>query len=88
MRGCQDLTLFSNLSVAENIALSRNVEQHHFFLRNARRVAREALAKINARFDLDELVGGSVARRPATRGICRALMAEARLLIMDRSTTG
>ena len=56
----QDLALFPNLSVAENVALNRFVEQRrHFFRRGeARRVAREAVAQVGAaQLDLDEPVG-------------------------------
>ena len=85
----QDLALFPNLSVAENIALSRNVEQRRrfFFARRARAVAREALTKIDARLDLDEPIGNLSPADQQLVAICRALMAEARLLIMDEPTT-
>ena len=85
----QDLALFPNLSVAENIALSRNFEQgrRFFSLRGARSVAREALAKIDAQLDLDETVGDLSPANQQLVAICRALMAEARLLIMDEPTT-
>ena len=85
----QDLALFPNLSVAENIALSRSVEQRRKFFsgRRARQVAREALAKIDARLDLDEPVGNLSPADQQLVAICRALMAEARLLIMDEPTT-
>ena len=86
----QDLALFPNLSVAENVALNRFVEQRRYFFHRgeARRVAREAVAKVGAgRLDPDEPVGELSLADQQLVAICRALMAEARLLIMDEPTT-
>ncbi len=85
----QDLSLFPNLSVAENIALNRIVEQRRKFFRRreARRIAGEALETIGARIGLNEPVSDLSLADQQLVAICRALMAQARLLIMDEPTT-
>ncbi len=85
----QDLSLFPNLTVAENIALNRIVEQRwkFFRLREAKKIASEALEKIGARIGLNELVNELSLADQQLVAICRALMARARLLIMDEPTT-
>ncbi|HZF34644.1 MAG TPA: sugar ABC transporter ATP-binding protein [Candidatus Angelobacter sp.] len=84
----QDLSLFPNLSVAENIAidavlggLARPVER-----RKMRAVAAAALARLGFTLPLDRPVASfSIAERQVI-AICRGLAAEARLLIMDEPT--
>ena len=65
----QDLALFPNLSVAENVALSRFIEQRrHFFRRGeARRIAREAVAKVGAAHSIPMSPWRVVPGRPAAR---------------------
>ncbi|MBV9527132.1 sugar ABC transporter ATP-binding protein, partial [Sphingomonas sp.] len=82
----QDLSLFPNLTVAENIA----VEQHHglHFLRwgAIRRTAEAAMARIGVSLDPASYVGDlSIAQRQLV-AICRAIANDARLVIMDEPT--
>src|SRR3981189_2630863 len=83
----QDLSLFPNLTVAENIAM-----RHHLGgLRTVdwaamRRAALAAMAKVGVELDPDMKVSDlSIAGRQLV-AICRALAADAKLLMMDEPT--
>src|ERR1700730_6055559 len=84
----QDLSLFPNLSVAENIVFRHHVERPARLVRwlEIVRQAREVMSRLGVDLPLEEVVG----RLPiATRqlvAICRALAAEARLVVMDEPT--
>jgi simple sugar transport system ATP-binding protein len=85
----QDFSLFPNLSVAENIAVSTYIGQRRRTIRPAklRRIAAEVVSRIGVRLDLDAPVEElSVADRQLT-AICRALAQEARIIFMDEPTT-
>jgi simple sugar transport system ATP-binding protein len=85
----QDFSLFPNLSVTENIAVSTYIGQRRRTIRpgELRRVAAEVVSRIGVRLDLDAPVEGlSVADRQLT-AICRALAQEARIIFMDEPTT-
>jgi simple sugar transport system ATP-binding protein len=83
----QDLSLFPDLTVAENIAFA----QHLRGLRGAgwralRARAQAVIARLDVSLDPDALVGElSIAQRQLV-AICRALAADARLVIMDEPT--
>jgi len=84
----QDLSLFPNLTVAENIAFNVHIEENRFFVRWSEIVdiARKAMEKIAVDLDPEELVGRlSVADRQLV-AICRAMIADAKLVIMDEPT--
>ena len=83
----QDLSLFPNLNVAENIAMA-----HHLGgLRSVdwpamRAIAIAAMAKVGVELDPETKVSDlSIAGRQLV-AICRALAADAKLLIMDEPT--
>jgi simple sugar transport system ATP-binding protein len=84
----QDLSLFPNLTVAENIAVGRHLGPVHLVdWRRVRETARQAMARIGVALDLDAKVASlSVANRQLV-AICRALAADARLVIMDEPTS-
>ena len=84
----QDLSLFPNLSVAENIAISEIEEEGRSLIdwREVKRIARAAMQRIGVEFDLDELVGELPIGRQQLVAICRALTKEVRLLILDEPT--
>jgi simple sugar transport system ATP-binding protein len=85
----QDFSLFPNLSVAENIAVSTYIAEHRRTVRprDLRRIAAEVVSRIGVRLDLDAPVEElSVADRQLT-AICRALAQEARIIFMDEPTT-
>ncbi len=85
----QDLSLFPNLSVAENIALSQTIASPGAFVswREIRRVAAEALRRIRIDIPLDSRVADLPLADQQLVAICRALTREVRLLIMDEPTT-
>jgi simple sugar transport system ATP-binding protein len=85
----QDLSLFPNLTVAENLAINSLIERGCRWAapRRIRRVASEAIARLGCEIDLrSEVAGISVAERQLV-AIARALLQDARLIIMDEPTT-
>ncbi len=84
----QDLALFPDLSVAENICFDRFVAQP-FGGRNqaaSRQMAEEVIARIGIRLDPDARLGDlSIAKRQLV-AICRVLAANARIIFMDEPT--
>lgn len=85
----QDFSVFPNLTVAENIGLS--LERLHgkklVDWSTIKKNAQRALDMIDIHIDLDALVGSlSVADRQLV-AICRALLQDAKLLVMDEPTT-
>ena len=85
----QDFSIFPNLSVMENIALGSEVAAGRRLVNRSRmrEVAREAVAKIGFDVDLDELVGNLSVADKQLVAISRALMGDAKLIIMDEPTT-
>ncbi|MDR3211764.1 MAG: sugar ABC transporter ATP-binding protein [Planctomycetota bacterium] len=83
----QDLALFPNLSVYENIAFEYNLGHTRLYRRERlRRKAREVLDELAFSINLDERVENlSIAQRQQV-AICRALVAEAKMVIMDEPT--
>ena len=84
----QDLSLFPNLTVAENIAVGRHLGAPHFVnWRSVRAAAEAAMARIGADLDpfarVEDL---SIASRQLV-AISRAMAADARLVIMDEPTS-
>jgi simple sugar transport system ATP-binding protein len=83
----QDLSLFPNLSVAENIAVTSHFGLPHLVnWAGMRRKAEEAMARIGVTLDLDAKVGNLTIANRQLVAICRALTAEAKLIIMDEPT--
>lgn len=83
----QDLSLFPNLTVAENIAMAHHLGGLHAVnWSSMRATAIATMAKVRVEFDPDAKVSElSIARRQLV-AICRALAADAKLLIMDEPT--
>ncbi|MHA6512889.1 sugar ABC transporter ATP-binding protein [Tessaracoccus sp. Z1128] len=85
----QDFSIFPNLTVMENLALNselaenRKVANWHRF----RRIAQEAVAKINFTVDLDATVGDLSVADKQLVAISRALLTDTKLIIMDEPTT-
>lgn len=85
----QDLSLFPNLTVAENLAINSLMERGCRWAtpRRIRRIASEAVARLGFEIDLQrEVAGISVAERQLV-AIAKALLQDARLIIMDEPTT-
>ena len=85
----QDLSLFPNLSVAENIAASAMVsgKRRVFSMKSYDAIARKAMARICVDLPLNALVGRLSISEQQLVAICRALTSQLRLLIMDEPTT-
>jgi simple sugar transport system ATP-binding protein len=85
----QDFSLFGNLTVAENLALSTELRDNRHIVswRRVRDVARRAVAQLGVELDLN----ADVERLPTSGrqlvAIARALVSDARLIIMDEPTT-
>jgi simple sugar transport system ATP-binding protein len=84
----QDLSLFPNLSVAENIVFRRHVERPARVVRllETARQAREVTCRLGIDLPLEEMVGRLPIAIRQLVAICRALAAEARLVVMDEPT--
>nr|WP_106779216.1 sugar ABC transporter ATP-binding protein [Lysinibacillus timonensis] len=85
----QDFSIFPNLSVAENIALPKLKSEKSKLVnwKSMKKVAKEALDKINIQLNLDEkLENLSVANKQLV-AISRALIQDAKLIVMDEPTT-
>ncbi|HHW13501.1 MAG TPA: sugar ABC transporter ATP-binding protein [Firmicutes bacterium] len=85
----QDFSLFPNLTAAENIALNYQLSQGRRWVswREIRRIAEEALAQIDVRIDLSANVEDLSVADKQLIAIARALLQNARLIIMDEPTT-
>jgi simple sugar transport system ATP-binding protein len=85
----QDLSLFPNMTVAQNIALNEVLETKNLLAARSRemRIARAAMKRVGAEIPLDELVGDLSMGDQQLVAICRALTSDVRLLIMDEPTT-
>ena len=83
----QDLSLFPNLTVAENIAMAHHLGGVHTVnWTSMRATAMATMAKVGVELDPDAKVSDlSIAGRQLV-AICRALAADAKLLIMDEPT--
>ncbi|MBQ8670665.1 MAG: sugar ABC transporter ATP-binding protein [Oscillospiraceae bacterium] len=85
----QDFSIFPNLTVAENIAMpSERMDGKKFVdWKSIRAKAQKALDMVNVKMDLDALVGDLPVADKQLVAICRALLQDAKLLIMDEPTT-
>jgi simple sugar transport system ATP-binding protein len=84
----QDLSLFPNLSVAENIAYQRHVGAPLRWADQAamRRQAEGVISRLGVSLPFDEVVGNLPIASRQLVAICRALAADARLVVMDEPT--
>lgn len=85
----QDLSVFPNLTVMENLAFNSELAAGHQLVswKRLRRIAEEAVAKIGFQVDLEARVETLSVAEKQMIAICRALMSGARLIIMDEPTT-
>ena len=85
----QDLSVFPNLTVRENLALNMEVASGKKFVSKKRfqEIALEAISKINFKADLDEMVENLTVADKQLIAISRALLNNAKLIIMDEPTT-
>ncbi|MGQ9367226.1 sugar ABC transporter ATP-binding protein [Azospirillum sp. ST 5-10] len=85
----QDFSLFGNLTVAENLAINVHLREKRRLMdwRRTRTIAREAVERLGVALDLDAEVGTLPTAGKQLVAIARALMSDARLIIMDEPTT-
>ncbi len=84
----QDLALFAEMTVAENIAFETLLGSRPRAVSYARlrAAAQEALARLDVRIDLDARLGDLPIAQRQIVAIARALVSEARLIFMDEPT--
>lgn len=85
----QDLSIFPNLTVMENLAINSEITANRKFVNKKRweATAREALSKIGYTIDLHAKMGELSVADKQLVAICRALLFNAKLIIMDEPTT-
>lgn len=85
----QDLSLFPNLTVEENISLNQRLERGERFARwkDSAKIALEAMSKIGVNLNPDFLVGDLSIADQQLVAICRALTQNAQLIVMDEPTS-
>ncbi len=85
----QDLSIFPNLTVMENLAINSEITDGRKFVNRKRweETAKEALSKIGYDIDLHAKMGSLSVADKQLVAICRALLFNAKLIIMDEPTT-
>ena len=85
----QDLSIFPNLTVRENLAINSEITAGRMLVNRKRwdATAKEALSKIGCNIDLDTKMGDLSVADKQLVAICRALLFNAKLIIMDEPTT-
>jgi len=85
----QDFSVFPNLTVMENLALNMELMDKRKLVSwpRMRRIAKDAVAKIGFDVDLDERVENLSIADKQLIAVCRALLHDAKLVIMDEPTT-
>ena len=85
----QDFAIFPNLTVAENIALNGEVKDRTKLVswKRIHQVAEAAMEQVGARMDPDMLLEQLPVAGKQMVAICRAIMNDAKLLILDEPTT-
>jgi simple sugar transport system ATP-binding protein len=85
----QDFSLFPNLTVMENLAINLELSAKRRFVNYSRmaKIADEAMEKIGFSVDMNELVENLSIAQKQLVAVCRTLLYDARLIIMDEPTT-
>jgi simple sugar transport system ATP-binding protein len=85
----QDLSLYPNLNVAENIAFNQTIESNSRVVnwKNVRLIAQKALEELGESLDLTERVENLSMSQKQIVAICRAHTQDCKLLIMDEPTS-
>jgi len=85
----QDLSIFPNLTVMENLAINSEITANRKLVNKKRweETAKEALSKIGYDIDLNAKMGPLSVADKQLVAICRALLFNAKLIIMDEPTT-
>lgn len=85
----QDLSIFPNLTVMENLAINSEITAGKKIVNKKRweATAKEAISKIGYNIDLHARMGELSVADKQLVAICRALLFNAKLIIMDEPTT-
>jgi simple sugar transport system ATP-binding protein len=85
----QDLSLFPNLTVAENISINQMLETNQQLVnwKKVRETAKRALSEIGEEIDINERVENLSVAKKQLIAISRALTQNAKLIIMDEATS-
>jgi len=85
----QDFSIFPNLTVMENLVFNSELKDKRKFVnwKRFRKIAQEAVDRIGFKVDLNARVGDLSVADKQLVAICRALMFNAKLIIMDEPTT-
>ncbi|MCK4517039.1 MAG: sugar ABC transporter ATP-binding protein, partial [Spirochaetaceae bacterium] len=85
----QDLSLFPNMTVSQNIALNEIIENKNTLVvkKHEAEIAQAAMDRVGVDLPLGEFVGDLSMGDQQLVAICRALTSDVRLLIMDEPTT-
>ena len=84
----QDLSLFPNLSVVENISISGSIEEGRQMLswKDMRATARKTVERLGVKIDISARLGSLSTAKQQLVAIARALVHDARLIILDEPT--
>lgn len=84
----QDISLFPNLTVAENIAIGNpKVWGNTLNWKNINHIAKEALKKVGAQLDINKTLGDLSIASQQVVAIARAITFNSKLIIMDEPTS-
>ncbi len=85
----QDFSLFPNLTVTENIAINHELSKDETFIswKDMKKIARTALDRVGIDIDTNKLVGELSVADKQLVAIARALLYDAKLIVMDEPTT-
>ena len=85
----QDFSIFPNLTVMENLAFNTELAAGRRLVnwKRLRKIAERAVGTINFQVDLDAMLGSLSVADKQMVAISRALLSDAKLIIMDEPTT-
>jgi simple sugar transport system ATP-binding protein len=85
----QDLSLFPNLTVAENISINQYLEENKKIIKRKEinRIANDTISMIGTELDTAVLVGELPIAKQQLVAICRAITRGEKLIIMDEPTS-
>ncbi|HHV98767.1 MAG TPA: sugar ABC transporter ATP-binding protein [Clostridiaceae bacterium] len=85
----QDFSLFPNLTVAENIAISHEIEEGSKFINWSKieEVAKKAIERVGGTISIYDQLGSLSIAKQQLVAIARALVHDAKMIIMDEPTS-
>lgn len=84
----QDISLFPNMTVAENICVGQQSEKNSFVnWKKINQIAKECLAEFNVEMDVRETLGNVGIAKQQIVAIVRAVYSNAKVIIMDEPTS-